>query len=378
MQENEIQNLLKKYLAGDCNANERALIESWYLQHEAKDLPALNDKQLEVIASSTMKPRTDAQVVGRSVDRVKVRKMRSYMKWTAAAVALLSLSLGIYFYKIEGKKESSNSKEYEILVHDVAPGGNKAYLTLEDGRNIDLHEGQSGIVVCAGQLTYNDGTSLTTVAEKEVNYMLTTPKGGQYQITLSDGTKVWLNADSKISYPSHFDGTERLVKMEGEVYFEVAKKPGKTFVVQLPDGERIEVLGTHFNVNAYAERNSVRTTLIEGIVRVLNADKREVLLKPNQQAIQRKVGGDIKIATVDVDNIIAWKNNKFNFDGLRFDEIMKQIERWYNVEVEYKNRIPNIEFYGEIGRQNTLLYVLQVFENSGVKLQLQGNKLFVY
>lgn len=306
----------------------------------------------------------------------KTRRISRDLIWWAASILLVA-GLAVSYFKqmdIQSVEEDRTS----LAAYDIAPGGNNAVLTLSNGKTFVLDSTEQQLVTQEGSIRYDGGKGLLALDDSVYELTLATPRKGQYQAVLPDGTRVWLNAESKISYPSRFTGADRKVSVEGEVYFEVAKRQGAKFIVQLDGGRQVEVLGTHFNINAYPDFSDVKTTLLEGSVRVVSPDRAQVTLRPNEQATQKRNGNAIRVDRVNAADIVAWKNNKFNFEGLHFEEIMSQIERWYDVEVEYKNEIPKVEFYGEMGRQNTLLYVLKVFENSGIKLQLKGNKLLVY
>lgn len=306
----------------------------------------------------------------------KTRRISRDLIWWAASILLVA-GLAVSYFKqmdIQSVEEDRTS----LAASDIAPGGNNAVLTLSNGKTFVLDSTEQQLVTQEGSIGYDGGKGLLALDDSVYELTLATPRKGQYQAVLPDGTRVWLNAESKISYPSRFTGADRKVSVEGEVYFEVAKRQGAKFIVQLDGGRQVEVLGTHFNINAYPDFSDVKTTLLEGSVRVVSPDRAQVTLRPNEQATQKRNGNAIRVDRVNAADIVAWKNNKFNFEGLHFEEIMSQIERWYDVEVEYKNEIPKVEFYGEMGRQNTLLYVLKVFENSGIKLQLKGNKLLVY
>ncbi|MBL1410363.1 FecR family protein [Sphingobacterium faecale] len=327
-------------------------------------------KDIASKARNNIMARTSPTIKGKS------RSIYRPAVWWAASLILVG-GLAIQYFKTTNQNTPATTNQ-QATVQDIAPGGNNAVLTLSNGETIVLDSTQQQLVSQEGALKYDGGKNVLSLEDSVYNLTLATPRKCQYQVLLPDGTHVWLNAESKISYPSRFDDNNRTVSVEGEVYFEVAKRQGSKFIVQLGNGHQVEVLGTHFNINSYSDFPSIKTTLLEGSVKVVSTDKTTVTLKPNEQATQRKNRSTITVGTVNTDNIIAWKNNKFNFEGLRFEEIMSQIERWYDVKVEYQNEVPDIEFYGEIGRQNSLLYVLKVFENSGVKLQLKGNKLLVY
>jgi ferric-dicitrate binding protein FerR (iron transport regulator) len=194
---------------------------------------------------------------------------------------------------------------------------------------------------------------------------MSTPRGGQYQLQLPDGSKVWLNAESSITYPITFTGNERKVTISGEVYFEVAKDKNKPFRVSAGD-LHVEVLGTHFNINAYADEGSAKTSLLEGSVKI----DREIL-QPGQAYVNGKV------IAADVEHDVAWKNGVFNFNDQNLSQIMRQLARWYNLEIEYPQGVPKKEYGGEIGRNLTLAQVLKGLENSGVRFELKGRQLIV-
>lgn len=316
-------------------------------------------------------------IMERTATTTKTRRIPRHIIWWAASLLLVAGLAVQYFKNVQIVSERAGNEQY-AAGQDIAPGGNNAVLTLSSGETFVLDSTEQQLVSQDGSIGYDGGKDLLALDDSVYSLTLATPRRGQYQAVLPDGTHVWLNAESKISYPSRFIGDSRVVSVEGEVYFEVAKRQGAKFVVQLEGGRQVEVLGTHFNVNAYPNFSDIKTTLLEGSVRLVSPDRTQVILRPNEQGAQKRNGNTIRINRVNTDDIIAWKNNKFNFEGLRFEEIMSQIERWYDIEVEYKNEVPKVEFYGEIGRQNTLLYVLKVFENSGIKLQLKGNKLLVY
>lgn len=316
-------------------------------------------------------------IMERTATTTKTRRIPRHIIWWAASLLLVAGLAVQYFKNVQIVSERAGNEQY-AAGQDIAPGGNNAVLTLSSGETFVLDSTEQQLVSQDGSIGYDGGKDLLALDDSVYSLTLATPRRGQYQAVLPDGTHVWLNAESKISYPSRFIGDSRVVSVEGEVYFEVAKRQGAKFVVQLEGGRQVEVLGTHFNVNAYPNFSDIKTTLLEGSVRLVSPDRTQVTLRPNEQGAQKRNGNTIRINRVNTDDIIAWKNNKFNFEGLRFEEIMSQIERWYDIEVEYKNEVPKVEFYGEIGRQNTLLYVLKVFENSGIKLQLKGNKLLVY
>jgi ferric-dicitrate binding protein FerR (iron transport regulator) len=280
---------------------------------------------------------------------------------------------------------------------DIQPGGDKAVLTLADGSTIALDSAHTGqlaqqgnarvLKLAGGRLKYNapdeNANGNGNGQHAAVAYsVLSTPKGGQYRLTLPDGSQVWLNAASSIRYPTAFTGADREVEITGEAYLEIAKDPSMPFRVKTvnhlgdADPMTIEVLGTHFNVNAYSDEDAIRTTLLEGSVKI-RKELQSGLLKPGQQA-QLQPTGEIRwIPDADVEQAIAWKNGVFEFDGIELAAIMRQISRWYDVPVEYEGTIPTEAFTGRVSRNTTLSGVLKILKLSGIELTVSNNKIIV-
>ena len=270
-------------------------------------------------------------------------------------IGLLITSAYLYLNSKNTKAPEVAKAKYQQLKNDVPPGGNRATLTLADGSIIDLADAQNGalaeqgnsrVIKIGGKLAYN------TSSENEVEIVyniVSTPKGGQYQIELPDGTQVWLNAASSLRFPTSFTGKERRVEiMNGEAYFEVAKNKKMPFIVRLNSAE-IQVLGTHFNVMAYAEEATVKTTLLEGSIKFVQ-QQRGLLLRPGEQ-IQLSKDGSTKIESdVDTDQVVAWKNGLFQFDNSDIETVMRQLSRWYDVSVVYSNTNIKHLFVGEMPR----------------------------
>ncbi|HMI61587.1 MAG TPA: FecR domain-containing protein [Puia sp.] len=268
---------------------------------------------------------------------------------------------------------------------DIGPGGNKATLTLADGSTIDLDQAKNGTIQQQGksQLVKVNGDMLAYKENRQANKeddpktsfnKISTPRGGKFQLVLSDGSKVWLNAASSLTYPTTFSGKERSVQLQGEAYFEIAPNAAKPFKVY-HEGLQIEVLGTSFNVMAYKDEQTVKTTLLEGRVRVHNGDQ-SVQLSPGQQA-QSNDQEPFSIATADLEEVVAWKNGLFRFNESTIEEVMRQISRWYDVDVVYGSTIPKDLFRGEIYRNVNVSAVLKVLEVSGVHFRVEGKKIFV-
>lgn len=293
---------------------------------------------------------------------------RIAMRWASAAAIIILFGIGTYFYTTtQNKNQGITSVKPAPVEKDIMPGKNRAVLTLSSGKMVELDSAVPGTIKDQalsienknGRLIYKNGDLVA------MNTM-TTPKGGQYQLTLADGTRVWLNAASSITYPTAFTKNSREVSITGEVYFEVAKNKTRPFIVKANDKE-IKVLGTDFNVNAYTDELFPKISLAEGSVQVEGK-----ILQPGQAYI------DGKIVTTNIYQDIAWKNGRFNFQDKELKEIMRQLARWYDLKVIYEPGLNKIEFGGEIPMNLTLTQVLKVLQNIEVHFKLEeGNTLRV-
>ncbi|MGO4290735.1 FecR family protein [Chitinophaga sp. RAB17] len=309
-------------------------------------------------------------------DKGRVRNM--YRWWSAAAAVLLLLGAGIYLFRPSAP--APRVAAVSVPAARILPGSSKAMLTLADGSVIPLDSNgnqviqQQGALIHLnnGQLQYNtqDYSAQTTINT------LTTPRGGQFRLTLPDGTRVWLNAASAITYPTAFQQGKREVEIKGEVYFEVAAKEKMPFNVKVGPLTNIEVLGTSFNINAYTDEPGIKTTLIQGAVKVNTRNGSRVLL-PGQQALVN-APGDINItAKADTAAILAWKKDEFYFHDADIPTVMRQLARWYDVTIVYAGTIPARRFQGEIQRNLPLSDVLDGLENTGIHFRLQGRSIIV-
>lgn len=307
-------------------------------------------------------------------DRIPVRRFRW---WTYAGAAAVLLAIGMAWF-MTGKQPSPVIK---TPVADIAPGKEKATLTVSDGTVIGLDTASNGLIsqqgttavqLVNGQLTYSGSNANAALTYNTI----TTGRGNHYSMVLTDGTKVWLNSASSLRFPVAFSGSERLVVVTGEVYFEVAPDAHKPFQVQMPHKGSITVLGTHFNVHAYEDETEITTTLLEGAVSIHQGSQQQ-LLRPGQQAIiSDQPGISIRKAT-DLSVVMAWKDGYFWFNDTNIYALMKQIARWYDVEVRFEGKITEDGFSGKISRDVPLSRVLQILELNGVHFKITGRQITV-
>ncbi|WP_240966103.1 FecR domain-containing protein [Pseudoflavitalea sp. G-6-1-2] len=301
--------------------------------------------------------------------------------WWAAASLLLALSIGIYFLSIRNDKPDPLAVTNAADIH---PGKEGAILTLADGSAVSLDSIRNGVIAMQGGATARvvNGVLQYDGNSGEVLYNTTsTPRGRQFQLTLPDGTRAWLNAASSLRYPTSFAENERRVEVSGEVYFEVAKLAHKPFLVKIDAATEVEVLGTSFNINAYRNESGIYATLLSGSIkvnRIFNDQSNDLILKPGQQAAVSLTQSAIeRIEHADTEKIIAWKNGRFNFHGVPLQQVMRQLERWYDIEVVYENGIPDLRLGGELERDLTLAEVLDGLKESKLNYRLEKGRRLV-
>jgi transmembrane sensor len=309
-----------------------------------------------------------------------------FRRWWAAASILLTLAAGGYFLARNSRHDQPLALQKPAT---IGPGKQGAILRLADGTALVLDSLGNGTIATQngarvllknGQLAY-DPTGKGT-GEATYNTM-TTPKGRQFQLMLPDGTKVWLNAASSIQFPTIFSGKDRRVRVTGEAYFEVVADKKMPFRVNVNNQAEIEVLGTNFNINAYDNEAAIKTTLLEGKVKVVSARDNHpaTILQPGQQAVIRPgdpSGSLVPVQAADIDKVMAWKNGVFNFEGASLREVMNQIERWYDITVVYDKNVPDIKFFGEISREFNLADLIDALKDAGVHFKIEtGRKLVV-
>jgi len=318
----------------------------------------------------------------------RVVSMKSRRIWMVAASLLILVMASIsyfYFSKNDNKEMQRIVAKKTNQKNDIPPGGNKAVLTLANGSSIVLDSAQNGtltqqgnakvVKLNGGKLIYQKDENTNAVAVQFNT--ITTPRGGQYQLVLADGSKVWLNAESSITFPTAFTGNERRVEIKGEVYFEVAHIATMPFHVKVNNID-VEVLGTHFNINAYDDDEVMKTTLLEGSVKVSKGNE-SILIAPGEQAGVSNSSDNIEVKkNVDVEEVVAWKNGKFIFNNADLKTIMRQLQRWYNIDVVYKSKIPDDEFIGVISRNVNISEILKMLETTGaVQFEIDGRKIIV-
>ncbi|WP_262245690.1 FecR family protein [Parapedobacter soli] len=384
-----IRQLIAQYLEGKLSAVDEE--EFWGYVEDPSFEPVIKQLLSEKLESGTapvvldddVQARILNQVYNHGSSRIRSKRLR-WLPYAAAAVFIAFVGVGFLLYDQQSQLQTEVA---QVAAEDIQPGGNKAVLTLADGRKMVLKEDQSGIVLAGNEITYKDGDPLTDLAiadqrEGAVQWMeLVTPKGGTYQVTLPDGTDVWLNSGSVLRYPIRFDHHRRVVELSGEAYFDVAhlrtENKGIPFLVKTT-AQTVEVLGTQFNLSAYAEDASVKTTLVEGSVRITPVEGdgyAPVVLKAGQQSVAE--AGNITIADVDVGPFTAWKEGYFHFKSTPFADVIKQMTRWYDIEVVFKGDAPTQTFSGKMSRNVSLKSVLNFFEGSGVDVTLVNGKLMV-
>lgn len=378
MNENEILALLKKYQEGTLSNEDKDKVDAWYLHKASNSNLQLNEYELEdsyEYLKAKLPLKQETKVI-RIWPRVAV----------AASIAVL-LGTGIFYFT----KTKEQIPQIAEKPQEIAPGGNRGILTLSNGKQIVLadisakdtiaKEGEEDEVTIKmganGVITYiiNPNADASKIDANLFN-TLSTPTGGQYNIVLADGTKVYLNAVSSIKYPTQFNGDQRMVELDGEAYFEVAKNKNKPFIVKSGDQD-IEVLGTHFNVHAYDNESVVKTTLLEGSVAV-NYKNQKAILKPGQQSNVSDKFNKITIKQVDTEAAIAWKNGRFKFDNADLKTVMRQLERWYGIKVEYRGDVSDVRFNGGTFMNKNLSEVLKVLELSNIKFKVEGKTIIVY
>ena len=386
--------LIQKFLAGEITAEETEVLNLWI--NESPENKALFESLTTKASQQEL-----MQAFHRSKELTPVAKQRiiedlfgsdtvvrpMHHLWRRAAVAaavLFVVAAGIYLLYPKQHRKPEQPEAKVPPKQDAEPGKYKAMLTLADGSKVVLDSAATGklaqqggtqVLNKDGQLVYEQATG----PSKEVLYnILSTARGQMYPVSLGDGSKVWLNSASSIRYPVSFTGNERRVTVTGEAYFEVAKNPAKPFIVTV-EGMEVRVLGTHFNINAYRDdaQIQIKTTLVEGSVKITSASGKPTILQPGEQAAVSSAGAVAVVKDVNLEKEIAWKNALFIFDGDDVKTVMNQLARWYNIEVVYTGKIPDIKCYGIISMRRPVSNVLEVLQLSDIHLKIENAKIIV-
>lgn len=400
--------LFKKYTEGNCMPDERN--EFFEMVVDDAYAVVLNDLIKEYINSSDPIIQINKERSAKMFDRIDNATFENekvvadnpvkkrWIKWRAAAaiIFLILLSSSYFIFHKARPEEVVKTQPASEKTNDIAPGHAGAILTLSNGKKIVLDNAQNGLLASQGksnilkkdgQLVYKDQNS----EENEVLYnTMTTPKGRKYQLVLSDGSKVWLDAASSITFPTTFNSGERKVEITGEAYFEIKKlyksknNSGKEervpFIVVINSGHgvknQVQVLGTHFNIMAYNNEPTIKTTLLEGSVKVIGQEQ-SVMIKPGEQAVLSNTNNKVNVIDADVDEAVAWKNGMFSFSNATIGKVMRQVERWYDVEVIYNGPMPDGHYRGEVPMNVNASEMLKVLSVGGIHFKIEGKKIIV-
>jgi transmembrane sensor len=393
MNELRVTYLYQRYLTNHCSAEELSELEALLKKpHNESIISNLLENTWDDLDMHTAKdiPQNQANDIYDAIIQSKSLKEHNFKLWLRIAASILFfLSLGLVIYRINTKQALENkiTISTKTKVQDFMPGKNKAVLTLSNGKEIALDDTERG------DIASQDGVLISKLKDGQISYTaakadqkssrsssqqntLTIPKGGQYRLALPDGTLVYLNSASSLTYPTKFENAERKVSLTGEAYFEVAKNRKMPFIVNVNNKQQIQVLGTHFNVEAYTDEQVINTTLLEGSVKILYQNK-QALLKPGQVATYTNAA-NLNIAPADLDETVAWKNGLFSFNNENITSVMKKISRWYDVEVVFKGDMQNVNFLGNYSRTKSLANLIkniQLMEQ--VNISIEGRRITV-
>lgn len=366
-----IQELAYKLAIGVANLEEKEYFENWYKNFDDTEVIYSTDQYSDEasLRDRIFQKITEKIKKDRSIE--KASRWKTMLKY-AAVVTLIFFSTWVVvkeFHPFTGI-------DSEYALNQIAPGKNLATIKLSNGKTIVLSSTRHCVGLSNGTLHYTDGSAVSNEQLSE-NLVAATPKGGTYQFVLGDGTKVWLNAASSITFPSNFaNNSNRVVLVTGEAYLEVAKDKAHPFIVKTAEQE-IKVLGTHFNVNCYADELQEKTTLLEGSIAMhAIATKKGHILVPGDQAILNKDG--LNIRQVDTSGIVAWKNGYFKFNDETIENIMRTLSRWYNIEITYQANVQHERFTGRISRYKNIAEVLKLIASDGtIKFKAEGRRIML-
>lgn len=378
-----ILDILAKYEAGTITQEELQILEDWYASFESNpDITDSLSPEERAVRKKQLQEKIFDQIDRETSSTAKMSKKRFFLNpgnrlWQAAASIALICAVSLYIFKKQSDKLPVSAEEQSSTIR---PGTDQAILTLGNGEKILLDDSKKGELATEGNIHINklQPGNLVYTAGKKVpkvySNTLSTPRGGRYQLTLADGTQVWLNAQSSITYPSAFRGSTREVTITGEVYFEVAHNAAMPFRVK-SENQTIEVLGTHFNVNTYKAKSVAKTTLLSGSVALSNAHQR-IVLRPGQQGVV--AGRSLSVKQVDPTEVIAWKEGYFDFTDADIGSVIDELGRWYNVDIHYQGTATQETFTGRIPRSwpfEKVLNLLKTFKS--IQVEMQGRRLIV-
>lgn len=383
--------LVERYISGMLQEGDKAALRRLLDDpHYVQELERIMDEQLASKAAGKYHYPETVNRIKLAVEekintddeqkRIPLLK-RSWLRLAAAAAILLLIGSTILIRVFTNKKAVPSAPvAQQIPATGIAPGMNKAVLTLADNSSITLDSTGNQVIQQGTATILQQGNRLQYTAEgntEGISYnLLTTPAGGQYEVTLPDGSRVWLNAASSLRFPTAFNGNARNVTLTGEAYFEVAKNTNMPFTVAAND-IRVEILGTHFNVSAYADDNNITTTLLKGAVKVHSLGKAAVL-KAGQQARFDHAAKGLAVSAGDTEGAVAWKNGYFKFSNENIQSVMRKIARWYNVDIEYRGDVTHKALWGTISRFENITEVLSMLELTGtMHFSMEGRKVIV-
>lgn len=374
-----LQALLDRWMSGQASdAEKEAFLELLDRQGADALAPHLRDAWDRLQPEPTLSDESKDAILHNILHRhaaAPVRRMRWW--YAAAAVLAMAIAVPVGYHFLKGPK---NDLKTANAPHDVAPGKEGAILTLAGGRQIVLDSLGNGLVASqqGTRITLQNGSlAYDAASANDITFnTMTTPRGRKFQLVLPDGSKVWLNAASSLRFPTAFTGAERRVEMTGEAYFEVAKDAKHPFIVGIAGGTDVQALGTAFNIHAYTDEEHIQATLLEGSVRVRNASGSHVLT-PGQQARIAHGNGSMTVLEPDLDRVVAWKSGFFNFQGAPLREVMRQLARWYDIEVVYEGNVPDQQFEGELPQSLQLSQVTRILTKVNIKFRIEANRLIV-
>jgi ferric-dicitrate binding protein FerR (iron transport regulator) len=366
MEQNNAKQVLLNYRAGTATADEKAFVENWIVYGAESDTDLTDEELLHDLTAIRQRL---------NIDQPQQKVVKLWPRLAAAAAALLFISTAAYFLL--------HKQPQKLITADIAPGRNKAMLTLSNGKQLSLTDAKQGVLAnedittinktTDGEVVYNTNNKIKPAG---ITYnTITSPRAGKWSVVLPDGTKAWLDNLSSIRFPTAFNGTNRTVEITGQVYFEVVHNAAHPFKV-IANGQTIEDIGTHFNVSAYNDDAVVKTTLLEGSVMVSKGDK-NVILKPGQQSVLTAANNNLLVENIDTKNAIAWKEGYFAFNKASIQTVMRQFARWYDVDVEYEGKTPELMITGKVPRNVNASQALKILSYMDIHFRIEDRKIII-